>query len=274
MREFSPILPAICKKEANKQMRIDKYLAEKGYAESRNRAKELIAGGFVLVNGIPAKKDSTDVSDSDRIEVTGQAIPYVSRGGFKLEGARVAFDLTFADKIACDIGASTGGFTDVLLQNGASRVYAIDCGRGQLHPSLVGDPRVVNLESLNIRDVNEDTLPEKCDIAVCDLSFISQTYLYPILPLILKPGGEFVSLIKPQFEAGREKVGKGGIVKDPKTHKAVLERLIPIAAGHGLYIRDLIRSPIKGGDGNVEFLAYFQYNEPFPFDFEKIKEQI
>lgn len=252
-------------------MRIDKYLAEKGLVESRTRAQELIAGGFVLCNGLPVKKDSADVTDADKIEVTGQAIPYVSRGGFKLEGARQAFGLNFADKIACDIGASTGGFTDVLLQNGAKRVYAIDCGRGQLHPSLIGDPRVVNLESLNIRDVTEDTLPEKCDLAVCDLSFISQTYLYPILPLILKDGGEFVSLIKPQFEAGREKVGKGGIVKDPKVHKAVLERLIPMAAGHGLYIRDLTRSPIKGGDGNVEFLAYFQYNVPFPFDYGKIR---
>ncbi|MGM9637304.1 MAG: TlyA family RNA methyltransferase [Eubacteriales bacterium] len=252
-------------------MRIDKYLAEKGFAESRQKAKGLIAGGFVLLNGKVVTKDSIEVGDSDEIEITGTDLPYVSRGGLKLEGAKKAFGLDFAHKIACDVGASTGGFTDVLLRGGADRVYAIDCGRGQLHKSLLADPRVVNLESLNIRDLTPQTLGEKCDLAVSDLSFISQTYLYPVLPLILKEGGELVSLIKPQFEAGKGKVGKGGIVKDPKIHREVIKGLIKAAAECELYIRDLAPSPIRGGDGNTEFLAYFSYKVPFSFDNRKIE---
>lgn len=251
-------------------MRIDKYLAENGFAESRQKAKGLIAGGFVLMNGRVVTKDSTDVGESDGITVTGTDLPYVSRGGLKLEAAKIAFGLDFTHKIACDLGASTGGFTDVLLQGRAERVYAIDCGRGQLHPSLRTNPRVINLESLNIRDLTPQTLGERCDLAVSDLSFISQTYLYPVLPVILKEGGEVVSLIKPQFEAGKGKVGKGGIVKDPKIHREVIEGLIKAAADHELYIRDLAPSPIRGGDGNAEFLAYFGYKVPFDFDFRKV----
>lgn len=252
-------------------MRIDKYLTEKGYAESRNRAKALIAGGYVRLGGRPVTKDSTDVSESDEIEVLEGGLPYVSRGGLKLAGAKSAFGLDFTGKVACDLGASTGGFTDVLLRGGAAKVYAIDCGRGQLHPKLASDPRVVSMESLNVRDIRADTLPEKCDLAVCDLSFISQTYLYPVLPYILKEGGEFVSLIKPQFEAGRGNVGKG-VVRDPKIRRAVLEKLIPAAAASRLYIRDLVRSPVRGGDGNVEYLACFLYKKPCVFDFERIGE--
>lgn len=251
-------------------MRIDKYLAEKGLSESRQKAKGLIAGGFVLVNGRAVRKDSFDVSDSDEVVITGNDLPYVSRGGLKLEGAKKAFGLDFAHKIACDIGASTGGFTDVLLRGGAERVYAIDCGRGQLHKSLQDNPRVINMESLNIRDLTPHTLGEFCDLAVSDLSFISQTHLYPVLPFILKEGGELVSLIKPQFEAGKGNIGKGGIVKDPKIHREVIVGLIRAAADQELYIRDLAPSPIRGGDGNTEFLAYFRYKIPFSFDSEKI----
>lgn len=260
-------------------MRVDKYLAENHYTESRQKAKELISGGYVLINGKTVIKDSQNVEDTDTIELIGRPHPYVGRGGLKLEAAEREFSLDFEGKTACDIGASTGGFTDVMLRSGAKKVFAVDCGRGQLHPDIAGDARVVNLEGTNARELNADMLGTHCDIAVADLSFISQTLVYDAVCDILKEGGEFVSLIKPQFEAGREKIGKGGIVKDARVHLSVIEKITCAAAAHHLCCDGVIISPIKGGDGNTEYLAHFRYlpkeDENLPkFDLREIEKMI
>lgn len=240
-----------------KVMRIDKYLAENGFAPSRQKAKELVSGGFVLKNGRTVNKESTDVSEMDLIEITGKPYPYVGRGGLKLAAAQKEFGIAFDGKTACDVGASTGGFTDVMLRSGVGRVFAVDCGHGQLHPDIRSDPRVVNMESQNARELDSSLLGCLCDIVVSDLSFISQTLVFPAISSVLCDGGEFVSLIKPQFEAGKENIGKGGIVKDRRVHELVIEKVISEAEQSGLFCKGLIRSPITGGDGNTEYLAYF-----------------
>lgn len=240
-------------------MRVDKYLAEHGYTESRQKAKELISGCCVLINGKTVTKDSQNVEDSDTIELIGRPHPYVGRGGLKLEAAKREFSIDFKGKIACDIGASTGGFTDVMLRSGVEKVFAVDCGRGQLHPDIAGDARVTNLEGTNARELTAEMLGTHCDIATADLSFISQTLVYDAVTDILEEGGEFVSLVKPQFEAGREHIGKGGIVKDARVHMSVMEKIIDTAHAHSLFCDGVIISPIKGGDGNTEYLAHFRY---------------
>lgn len=259
-------------------MRIDKYLAEHSLAESRQKAKELISGGFVTLNGKTVSKDSTDVGEKDKVEVTGRPYPYVSRGGLKLEAAKSAFSLDFTDKVACDLGASTGGFTDVMLRSGVLRVYAVDCGKGQLHPDIASDPRVVNMEGINARELCANDLGTYCDIVVSDLSFISQTLVFESVTKILSDKGEFVSLIKPQFEAGRENIGKGGIVKDPRVHISVIKQVTDAARMYHLYCMGLIRSPIRGGDGNTEYLAYFRYfgngSDNLPLNISEISDLV
>lgn len=245
-------------------MRLDVYLFEKAYAESRQKAKAMINEGLIFIDSKQILKPSyevpVDISPADiKLEIKGEVMPYVSRGGLKLKGAMKAFGLDFNGLTVCDIGASTGGFTDCLLQNGAKKVFAVDSGTAQLHEKLKSDKRVVSMENFNAKYLNKEVLGEYCDMAVADLSFISQTKVYPAVCSILKPGGNFVSLIKPQFEAGLGNIGKNGIVKDKKVHVEVIKRIIGEAEKFRLYAEDLSISPIKGGDGNTEYLMLFRY---------------
>lgn len=241
----------------SESQRIDVYMAQNGLAESRSKAQAMIANGFVILNGKKVLRPSTTVSDSDEITVTEQ-LKFVSRGGEKLLGAINAFDLDIKDKVCADIGASTGGFTDCLLKHGAQKVYAIDCGSDQLHPSLRQDPRVISLEHTNARALTRELLGECCELAVMDVSFISQTLLYPAVVNILKDGGSFVSLIKPQFEVTSSALGGGGILRNKTEHLHVLSKVLNTAETYGLYLAALTASPITGGDGNREYLAHFK----------------
>ena len=243
-------------------MRLDLFLFENGYVQSRQRAKSLIEAGCVQFDGAVVKKPSFSVSDggehSIRIE---DPLPYVGRGGLKLEAALKAFSVDPAGKTAVDIGASTGGFTDCLLQRGACRVYAVDAGENQLAEKLRTDARVVSLEHLNARSLGiEHVGGALVDLAVMDVSFISATYILPQIPAILSEEGKMICLIKPQFEVGRAMLGKGGIVKDPAAHEAAILRVLNCATECGLSLCGLIVSPIAGGDGNREFLALLQRN--------------
>ena len=239
-------------------MRLDKYLAENGLADSRTRAAQMIEAGLIRVIGTVQKKPSFDVLEGAAVEATGDLLPYVSRGGLKLKGALDAFSISPKGMVCADIGASTGGFTDCLLQEGAVKVYAIDSGRDQLHEKLRSDPRVVSMESFNARGLTPAHLGETVDLAVTDVSFISQTLLHEAIASILKDGGIFISLIKPQFEVGRENLGKGGIVKNPKARRDAARRVLVSAMAAGLALIAVITSPITGGDGNIEYLAYFR----------------
>lgn len=238
-------------------MRLDKYLAEQGLADSRTRAARMIEAGVVTVSGRVQTKPAWEVPDGALVEVVGELLPYVSRGGLKLKGALDAFGISPKGLTCADIGASTGGFTDCLLQEGAVKVYAIDSGRDQLHEKLRADSRVVSMESFNARGLTPAHIGEPVDFAVTDVSFISQTLLHGAIASILKDGGGFVSLIKPQFEVGRENLGKGGIVKNPKIRREAARRVLASAIAAGLSPIAVIASPIKGGDGNVEYLAHF-----------------
>lgn len=242
-------------------MRLDVYLAENGFAKSRTRAQELINGGYVFVNGKLASKPSYAVEANDNVSVTGEPHPFVSRGGLKLEGAIKAFGIDVSGFTAVDIGASSGGFTDCLLRHGAKKVYAVDSGSDQLDPKLAADPRVVNIEHFNARELSSRETGGLCDVAVCDLSFISQTYIIPRLPLVLKSGGIYVGLIKPQFECGPSALGKHGIVKDKKYHKLAIQRVTECLRENGLVPARLVLSPIEGGDGNREFIVYAVFGE-------------
>lgn len=238
-------------------MRIDKYLAESGLCESRNKALRLIEARLVQVNGVTVNKPSYDLPEGAEVVILGSDCPYVSRGGLKLKGALDAFELDVSGLVCADVGSSTGGFTDCLLQNGASKVYAIDSGSDQLHRSLRTDPRVVVMEGCNARTLTPELLGERVDLVVTDVSFISQTLLHRPIASILKDGGIFVSLIKPQFEVGRAGLGKGGIVKSVTYRHTAAESVIASAESAGLGCRALIPSPITGGDGNIEYLARF-----------------
>lgn len=239
-------------------MRIDKFIAEKG-TYTRSRAALLIKEGAVSVNGKTVKAPSYDVSENDFIEIDNSFIKYVSRGGLKLEYALDFWGIDPSGLKAVDIGASTGGFTDVLLMRGAKCVYAIDSGSDQLAHKLKNDERVVSVEGFNAREMTTEITNGECDIAVCDLSFISQTLIYPALTRVLKKGGIFITLIKPQFEVGRSLVGKGGIVRDERAREDSVQRVIDTAKNYGLSFRGRTVSPIKGGDGNTEYLAFFIY---------------
>jgi len=238
-----------------KKTRLDQLVFDRGLAPSRERAKTAVMSGLVFVNGRREDKPGTAVSEDAEIEVKGEAIPYVSRGGLKLEKALRVFDVDPRGLVCIDCGASTGGFTDVLLKNGAEKVYAVDVGYGQLAWSLRTDERVVVMERTNIRHVTPDMLDERPALAVMDLSFISLKLVLPVVRELLEPEGHVICLIKPQFEAGREKVGKKGVVKDPKTHLEVIEDILSFAPTVGLSVLGLDYSPIRGPEGNIEYLA-------------------
>ena len=234
-------------------MRLDVYLTENGYADSRERAKRLILGGRVCVNGAVITKPSFELQCG---EITVEQESFVGRGGEKLEGALVSFEIDPCGMRAIDIGASTGGFTHCLLLHGAAHVTALDAGCGQLHPSLAADARVKNIEKYNARELSVDDVGQ-FDLAVMDVSFISQTYILPRLPAVLLPSGLAITLVKPQFEAGRAALNKKGLVKDPRDRLLAVRRVLQSAREAGLVPKGLIRSPITGGDGNVEYLALF-----------------
>ena len=239
-------------------MRLDVALCERSLSHSRTEAKKLIETGLVCVNGVNIRKPAYDISETDILTVTGSICPYVSRGGLKLAAALDTFSIRCEGLVCADIGASSGGFTDCLLQRGASRVYAIENGVGQLAPSLSTDPRVVSLEHMNARYMTADTLPEKVSLVVMDVSFISQTLLFLPVISLMRETATLISLIKPQFEAGRAAVGKGGIVREQKYRDAAIERVREAAFACSLSMKGIMESPIQGGDGNIEFLAYFQ----------------
>lgn len=249
-------------------MRLDVYMAQAGIADSRSRARSLIDSGFVRVDGALVSKASFSVPEG--AEVTLSEHPkYVGRGALKLEAALDAFDIDPRDRRCVDIGASTGGFTDCLLKRGAAYVCCVDSGKGQLHPSLRDDPRVRAVESFNARNLDSSVTEGKVEIAVMDVSFISQTLLYDGVMRVLSDGGIFISLIKPQFEAGRENVGKGGIVRSRAVHLSVLSDTQKKALAQGLSMQKLICSPLRGGDGNTEYLALFKKGkESKRLDFE------
>ena len=244
-----------------KGKRLDQRLFELGLAESREKAKATIMSGLVYVNGQKSDKPGTPVSDDARIEVRGNACPYVSRGGFKLAKALDVFGIDVEGKVCIDCGASTGGFTDVLLKNGAQRVYAVDVGYGQLAWSLRQDRRVVVMERTNARNLRPDMFPESMDIGVMDLSFISIRLILPALYNLLKPDGETVCLIKPQFEAGKADVGKKGVVRDRAVHERVLREMTEFFQTAGYTLLGLDYSPIRGPEGNIEYLAYIKKGE-------------
>ena len=238
--------------------RLDILVTERGLAPSRERAKAIIMEGLVFVNGIREDKPGTGF-DPDRIkslEVRGETLNYVSRGGLKLEKALRVFGIDPSDRICLDVGASTGGFTDVLLQNGARRVYAVDSGTNQLAWKLRSDPRVVSMEKTNFRYMTRDDMPESVSLVTIDASFISLTRLIPPARELMLPAGEMVCLIKPQFEAGRDKVGKHGVVRDSGVHREVIKSITGFAAETGFIVQGLDFSPITGPEGNIEYLLY------------------
>lgn len=238
-------------------MRLDLFLSQNGYADSRQRAKLLITSECVSVNGKIINKPAYDVSDADAVSVENDPIGYVSRGALKLKAAFETFNLSADGLVCADIGASTGGFTDFLLKNGAKKVYAVDSGTDQLAAILRNDNKVVSMEKYNARNLSLSDFDGGVDMAVMDVSFISQTLIIPALYGILKEDAVFVSLIKPQFEAGREAVGKGGIVKNPASRALAIRKVVDFALEHGLKLCGLTASPILGGDGNAEYLACF-----------------
>ena len=245
----------------SEKKRLDLVVFEEGHTDSREKAKALIMAGQVYVNGQKETKAGTQIKPEDKIEVRGSKMPYVSRGGFKLEKAMQSWGLTLEGKTCMDIGASTGGFTDCMLQNGAVKVYAIDVGYGQLAWKLRSDDRVVNLERTNFRYVTEEQIPELIDFASVDVSFISLKIILPVLHERLREGGQAVCLIKPQFEAGKEKVGKKGVVRDVNVHTEVVETITSFALEHGFTLLGLTFSPIKGPEGNIEYLMYIEKAE-------------
>lgn len=236
--------------------RLDQVLVERGLAPSRERARALILAGKVTVDGQVASKAGHPVGDGAEVALREADHPYVSRGALKLEKGLDAFGIEPREAVALDIGASTGGFTDLLLRRGARKVYAIDVGYGQLAWSLRQDPRVVVLERENVRELEPSKVPEPCDLAVIDVSFISLTLVLPRVVELLQPpaGKPIVALVKPQFEAGREAVGKGGVVRDPAARLGAVEKVRAWAGEHGLVAQDFVESPITGPAGNVEYL--------------------
>ena len=236
------------------KIRLDQYVFQEGFAPSRQRAQALIMSGIVFVNNQKVDKAGTMIKETDIVVVRGKDLKYVSRGGLKLEKAMELYGLDLTDKICMDIGASTGGFTDCMLQNGASKVYAVDVGYGQLAWKLRSDERVKNMENTNIRNVTADMLDEPINFFSVDVSFISLKHIFPVAYAISTDDVVGACLVKPQFEAGREKVGKKGVVRDSRVHKEVIENVIGYANECGFYVHNLTFSPIKGPEGNIEFL--------------------
>ncbi|GIM27940.1 TlyA family rRNA (cytidine-2'-O)-methyltransferase [Clostridium polyendosporum] len=254
---------------SEKKERLDILLVERGFFQSRERAKTNIMAGNIFIDGRRVDKCGEKVKIEAHIEVKGEDLPYVSRGGFKLEKAIKSFLISLKDKICLDIGASTGGFTDCMLQNGAKKVYAIDVGYGQFAWKLRTDPRVVCMERTNVRYVTPEQINDEADFASIDVSFISLKKVLPAVVSLLNEQGEVVALIKPQFEAGREKVGKKGVVRDPKTHEEVITDIADYVEESGLKIISVGYSPIKGPEGNIEYLIYFTKDSSINISFDK-----
>ena len=247
------------------KLRLDQYLCQNGLAQSRERAKALIMSGVVFVDEQKVDKAGEMIPEDARVEVRGHDIGYVSRGGLKLEKAMSAFPLTPSGKVCMDIGASTGGFTDCMLQNGAVKVYAVAVGYGQLAWKLRTDARVVNMERTNIRHVTSEHLQEPVEFFSVDVSFISLKHIFPVADAVCTADAQGVCLVKPQFEAGREKVGKKGVVREPATHREVLHAAVEYANASHFTAEGLDFSPIKGPEGNIEFLLYVRHcEEPAP----------
>ncbi|MGE5422032.1 MAG: TlyA family RNA methyltransferase [Ignavibacteriales bacterium] len=238
--------------------RLDIMLHQQGLADSREKAKAFILAGRVQVNGQRADKPGQQVTETAVLTVTGSDNDYASRGGTKLAGAITAMNIDFDGKIVIDVGASTGGFTDCALRHGAVRVYAVDVGYGQLDWKIRQDPRVTVRERTNIRHVKPEEFPEKMNISVIDVSFISLTLVLPVVAELLDDHGEVIALVKPQFEAGREQVGKKGVVRDPAVHKEVLKKVTKAAGNLGLNLVNVCYSPIKGPNGNIEYFVYLK----------------
>lgn len=234
--------------------RLDVLMVSRGLAPSREKAKALIMSGIVYVNGQKEDKAGASFPEDVSVEVRGNTLRYVSRGGLKFEKALKSFGIRPQGKICMDVGASTGGFTDCMLQNGAAKVYAVDVGHGQLDWKLRNDPRVVCLERTNIRYATREQIPEEIDLVSIDVSFISLSKVLPAVRALMKKGGEVAALIKPQFEAGREKVGKHGVVRDPEVHREVIRSAVGYAEENGFVVRGLTFSPIRGPEGNIEYL--------------------
>lgn len=244
--------------------RLDVLLVKRNLAASREKAKAIIMSGIVYVEGQKEDKAGSVFEDTVSIEVRGNTLPYVSRGGLKLEKAFQVFPIQVQDFVCIDIGASTGGFTDCMLQNGAKKIYAVDVGHGQLDWKLRNDERVICMEKTNFRYVTKEQIPEKLDFAATDVSFISLTKILPPAKALLKKDAYMICLIKPQFEAGREKVGKKGVVTDPRVHKEVIVNIESFAASIGFEIMGLDYSPIKGPEGNIEYLLWLKNSSDTP----------
>ena len=240
------------------KIRLDQYLVQHGLTQSRERAKALIMSGIVFVNEQKVDKAGEMIKEDAKVEVRGHDIGYVSRGGLKLEKAMKCFPLTPNGKVCMDIGASTGGFTDCMLQHGAAKVYAIDVGHGQLVQSLREDPRVVNWEGTDVRSIAPEQLKQPADFFSADVSFISLHHVLPYVLPLLRTGAQGVVLIKPQFEAGRENIGKNGLVQSSRVHMQVLNNILQLFSAQGLTVQLLCPSPIQGGSGNIEYLAVVQ----------------
>ncbi|MEG1858228.1 MAG: TlyA family RNA methyltransferase [Pseudoflavonifractor sp.] len=241
--------------------RLDILLCERGMMDSRQRAQAIIMSGQVYVGGQKSDKAGAPTDENAEIEVRGKTLAYVSRGGLKLEKAMKTFPIVLKDTICGDIGASTGGFTDCMLQNGAKKVYAVDVGYGQLAWSLRSDPRVLCMERTNARYLTHEQIPDELDFASIDVSFISLRLILPAVRGLLRTGGTVACLVKPQFEAGREKVGKKGVVRDPAVHLEVLEQFLIHAREADFTVKDITFSPIRGPEGNIEYLGYLAADE-------------
>ena len=257
------------------KIRLDQYLVQHGLIQSRERAKAMIMSGVVFVNEQKVDKAGEMIKEDAKVEVRGHDIGYVSRGGLKLEKAMQCFPLTPNGKVCMDIGASTGGFTDCMLQNGAVKVYAVDVGYGQLAWKLREDPRVVCMERTNARYLTHEQIPDELDFASIDVSFISLKLILPAVCGILKDGGHVACLVKPQFEAGKEKVGKKGVVRDSAVHLEVLEHFLEHAKESGFTVLGLTYSPIRGPEGNIEYLGYLEKGDwrPMEFDLKALVEE-
>lgn len=241
--------------------RLDIYLFEHGLCSSREKAKAEIMAGVVYVDNQKADKPGMQIKEGMQVEVRGDTLKYVSRGGLKLEKAMSSFSISLDDCVCADVGASTGGFSDCMLQNGAKKVYAIDVGYGQLAWKLRNDERVVNLERTNFRYVTEEQIPDLLDFASVDVSFISLTLILPVLHKLMKQNGQAVCLIKPQFEAGKEKVGKNGVVREAQTHLEVVEKIVSFSLENGFSVLNISFSPIKGPKGNIEYLIHLRKDD-------------
>lgn len=257
-----------------KKERLDVLLVNRGMFESRAKAQAAVMAGQVLVNEQKIDKPGTPVAPEVTIRLLGNKLPYVSRGGLKLEKALQIFPISVDGKVVADIGASTGGFTDCALQNGAVKVYAIDVGYGQLAWKLRNDERVVNMERTNVRYLEADSLPEQVDAATIDVAFISLDKILPAVHKILKPEGFVVALIKPQFEAGKENVGKKGVVRDAAVHEQVINNVISFAKGEGFGIAGLDFSPIKGPEGNIEYLLHLTLGDDDAVSSEQVAQLV